>query len=408
MAHASLAQLYLGIDAHVLGRRIAAFRKQHNKTQDELATLVGVSRPLINQIEAGERLPKEHELRKLAEIFATTIARLLRPEEPSEPLQVQFRKVKGIDAATEQEAETRVRELEQLCEDYVRLETYRECPLPFTRMPPYPSEHLKPEDAGQQLAARERSRLNFGDGPILNVRTVLENEGLRIFQIKLPSKVSGFFGFTQSLGPCMAVNISHPIERRHWTMAHEYGHYLTKERFAGKVTVCFSGELVSDSEKLADAFARNFLLPATSVAYRFHELKRQRNDQFLPADLVLLAHYFGASIEAMAHRLEELRLTREGMYDRLKANGFQPAKAQAQLGLTPPIEDQEMLPWRYQYLACEAFEQEQITERTLAEFLRMDLAQARQRYMQIRTQSLLSNSGTTTTINLALTDNMGA
>ena len=33
---------------------------------------------------------------------------------------------------------------------------------------------------------------------------------------------------------CIAVNLKHPRERQHWTLAHEYGHFLT-ERYRANV-----------------------------------------------------------------------------------------------------------------------------------------------------------------------------
>ena len=45
--------------------------------------------------------------------------------------------------------------------------------------------------------------------------------------MELPSRIAGLFAYTDELGGCVAVNARHPRERRRWTLAHEYGHFLT-------------------------------------------------------------------------------------------------------------------------------------------------------------------------------------
>ena len=92
--------------------------------------------------------------------------------------------------------------------------------------------HLDPWQAGEDLATEERNRLGLGDGPIRQLREVLEIEvGLRVFLLPLPRHIAGLFVYVEELGGCIGVNISHPNERRRWTMAHEYAHYIaTRDR----------------------------------------------------------------------------------------------------------------------------------------------------------------------------------
>jgi transcriptional regulator with XRE-family HTH domain len=67
-----------------IGQRMKNFRKASDFSQQTLAELLGVSRPTISQIENGERKICAEELVKLAEIFNTSVDRLINPEkEPS-------------------------------------------------------------------------------------------------------------------------------------------------------------------------------------------------------------------------------------------------------------------------------------------------------------------------------------
>ena len=116
--------------------------------------------------------------------------------------------------------------------------------------------------------------------------------GLRIFYIRLPSTLAGIFAYTEDLGGCIAVNVRHPEERRRWSMAHEYGHFLTS-RFRPELTALRQSGRVSASERFADAFAAALLMPVpraeTKVLPDFPRCRRCGNcRRNLPASALLL------------------------------------------------------------------------------------------------------------------------
>jgi len=62
-----------------IGKRIKQLRQQVGISQHKLAELLDVSRPTISQIEHGERKVSAEELKKLADIFNTSMESLLNP-----------------------------------------------------------------------------------------------------------------------------------------------------------------------------------------------------------------------------------------------------------------------------------------------------------------------------------------
>jgi len=63
-----------------IGKRIKEMRERQGMSQQKLADMLGLSRPTISQLEHGERRVCAEELKKLADIFNTSVDTLLNPE----------------------------------------------------------------------------------------------------------------------------------------------------------------------------------------------------------------------------------------------------------------------------------------------------------------------------------------
>ena len=160
--------------------------------------------------------------------------------------------------------------------------------------------------------------------------------GLRVFSIGLPSRVAGIFGYTDELGGCIAVNARHPGERRRWSLAHEYAHFLTS-RYQSEISLLESYCRVPATERFADAFAGCLLMPEPGLRRRFNELLRASGGNVTAADVCRVAHYYFVSVEAMMLRLEQLGVLPRGTWERLRDRGFKAREAQKHLGLPPPF-----------------------------------------------------------------------
>jgi Zn-dependent peptidase ImmA (M78 family) len=283
--------------------------------------------------------------------------------------------------------------LESLADDYLDL-LARANTRPPGREPAQRSiEHLSVEQAAEDLAVEERNRLGLGDGPIQQLREILEIEvGLRVFIVPLPAQVAGLFVYVESVGGCVAANSNHPSERRRWTMAHEYAHFLSARSHA-EVTPVHIGTRVSESERFADCFAANFLMPRNGLVRRFHELKRNNDGVMTPSMLVQLAHSYRVSVQALTLRLEDLNQLRSGMWDRLKDNNFQPRVAASRLGLDLDEVVPERLPLHYRMVAAQLFIDGDITETQFARFLHMDVVSARRAFERLTATRDVSDDG---------------
>src|SRR5690554_1156572 len=61
----------------MLAKRLAALRKLNKKTQDDMAKLLGITRPAYTAYEAGRRNPDYETLQKIADYFNVSIDYLL-------------------------------------------------------------------------------------------------------------------------------------------------------------------------------------------------------------------------------------------------------------------------------------------------------------------------------------------
>jgi len=365
------------IDMRELGKELQQARIKRGLTQEEAAKIIEVARTTITAIEKGDRRIKADELIKLARAYGRQVSDFVRPRPKIEPFQPQFRGSVLRSAEDEAKIAQFVTLLEELSRNYLELEQIEGAPLVHKYPTEYDMSGLRPEQAAESVAIEERNRLGLGDGPIPILRDILEQDvGLRIFYLPLyPSKFSAIYLYDSQLGGCIAVNSLHPEERRRWSLAHDYGHFLV-HRYKPVVFVEDSYQRLPESERFADYFALYFLMPTSGLKRRFNDIRRTK-EKITPADLCTLAHYYGVSVAAITLRLEDLKLLPSVIWDKLREKGFKVREAQQQLRLGAIHEQNDKLPMRYQYLAVDAFDRGLITEGQFARFLEVDRVEAR-------------------------------
>lgn len=366
------------IDPKFLGARLQDARKARGYTQQAVADQMEMARTTLVAIEKGERRITAHELIQLARLYGRSLSEFVSRTFAMEGFVPQFRSTWREDFSQDADLEEAAAELQKLSEDYLELE--RLCGLPLARAfpPPYDVSASTPEQAAEEVATAERNRLGIGDGPISNLRDRLENDvGLRVFYYKMSSKVSGVFAYNDVLGGCIGINVNHPRDRRNWSLAHECGHFLTN-RYQAEITFLSDKRRQSRSERFADAFAENFLMPASGLNRRFTEMHRaSQSGSITLAQICTLADLYQVSVQALVIRLEKLRRFPAGTWDRLEAEGFKPRRAQELLGIEANPEEKNLLPRRYLNLAVMAYDKELLSEGQLAKVLRSDRVSAR-------------------------------
>jgi Zn-dependent peptidase ImmA (M78 family)/transcriptional regulator with XRE-family HTH domain len=362
-----------------VGERLRIAREGAGITQADAASSIEVARTTLVAIEQGQRRIRIGELQRLAKLYGTSVNALLRQEAIHVDLAPRFRKlVRSSDDAVDTAA--------QLLADLARAEVELENLLGVSRAQNYPPERpiLRGDVRAQaaQDATELRQRLGLGMSPVLDIITLLELElGVRVYVRKFDGRISGLFAFDEALGPCMLLNANHPRERRTQSAAHECGHLVSTRR---QPEILHKDEPeTSREERYANAFGRAFLTPPRAVMQKFHDVTAG-SDRLTRRHVILLAHFFGVSREAMVRRLEELDLTKLGTWDWFEDNGgITDEQARQVLGDLRVPDGQKAdadrpTTLRLNLLAAEAHRQELLSEGQLARLLHLDRTELRE------------------------------
>jgi Zn-dependent peptidase ImmA (M78 family)/DNA-binding XRE family transcriptional regulator len=371
-----LSDVLKTIDMRELGLELQTARKRRGMRQEDAAKALGVARTTLTAIEKGARRITEQELVVLARLYECQFSDFVRTRPVVHPSPGQFRGPHELPDAYRELIEPDIARLVEHARTYVELEQLTHSPLVRSYPAEYPTTGGQEEDVGESIALTERQRLGLGDGPLPNVRDLLEQcVGLRIFYMPLPNKFSEIYVYDEQLGGCLAVNRDHPEERRRWSIAHGYLHFLAHRQITD-VAMDYAPWERSARERLADAFARHFLMPATSLKRRIIEIQQQKG-KFTPSDIIMLAYVYGVSVAAFTLRLEDLSLLPGGTWKSLQRRNFAVEQARQQLGVLPVDARDDLFPPRYLALALEAFVEGLISEGQFAAMARISRLEAR-------------------------------
>ena len=242
-----------------IATNLARLRLDRELTQADLALAAGLSRIAVGKIERGAVIPQERTLERLAKALGAPVRELVSPVRHL--TSVRFR------------AATRVRAREQILarvatwlDDYRALEDTLEMAEQFKVRRP---SQAKPDPIVVAWDARRQFGLR-ADQPVQDICGLLEKHGVKV--LLLDTRRHSFFGLSvgsEDGGPAVVVNTWDRISVERWifTAAHELGHLLLHPgEYDSSAT-----DLPVDTEREADAFASEFLMPKTAFEAAWHQ-----------------------------------------------------------------------------------------------------------------------------------------
>jgi Zn-dependent peptidase ImmA (M78 family)/transcriptional regulator with XRE-family HTH domain len=241
-------------------------------------------------------------------------ARLLQPgpalDADSALGQIRFREREKLAAKTAVALKLRV-------EDYVKrcLEVESALGLEQAFTNPLTGRAVGTAADVETAALDVRRAWDLGSGPVTNLLGLLEEKGIRVFELR---GIEGFEGLSGNYGvgpsglsiPFITVNRDFPADRVRFTAAHELGHLL-----------CGFPERES-AESLCHAFAGALLLPRNAIERALMPARRKISLW----ELKELKESYGISLQAIMYRGRSLDLVADrqvrNFRETMKANGW--------------------------------------------------------------------------------------
>lgn len=300
--------------ARRIGARLRLLRDRHDRTQEEVARVLGLNhRQSVGHIESGERRVSPEELVRLAAYFGVAVTRLTDRFEPDEKIAFSFRA-----SSDDPEARTRFEEkAARWITMFIELEREQRIGTRFLRSVLGLSESSSYEDA--QAAGEEVAReLRLGDFPGTRLSQVLDGAaGVLLLHVSAPAGISGAAARVDPYGVIL-VNRADAPGRRNFDIAHELFHLLTWDRMPppelevvepddSPIHPGLRGNHRARMEQLADNFASALLMPASVVKELWNE-HAARAEQATGDLVVRMANRFRVSAPAVAWRLHNLGL----------------------------------------------------------------------------------------------------
>jgi len=278
----------------IFSKRLKTARTMAGLSQDKLVKALdnAVSKNSIWKYENGKMLPSSQTLILLSKALDVKIDYFFRPIKYKESsFDFCYRKIKSKLKKTDQErienyvldSYERYSELEQLLDKKFGFSN----PLGVNRL----VNNI--EDIEKKVKII-RDKWLLGTDPVTNLIDLLEDEGIKVFAL---NEIEAFDGISCRINGdlVIAINENMPADRKRFNILHELAHLILE----------FDKNIIEkEQEKLCHKFASSFLMTKKVFVREFGLNRRKLTLQ----ELKYLKEYFGASIQAIVYRANDLKL----------------------------------------------------------------------------------------------------
>jgi Zn-dependent peptidase ImmA (M78 family)/DNA-binding XRE family transcriptional regulator len=263
-----------------IARRIREAREEAGLTQAELATRLDRTQTSVSYWESGKRVPGIDDLVEVSVAVGKGVHYFLPLEEPRQPVSAILRAETARLASGE---------LDQAVGALLDEAEHAELPERLVTIRSTQPAH----------AANELIEAALIDGPPVDVHRLAAICGILVLTRKFPDVLSGLI-LELDHGAIVGINSRHASVRQRFSVGHELGHHLLRhaDRFHIDVSDGASPDHDYASERAANEFAAELLMPRRFVARAFHENPNPSS----------LADLFEVSAIAMGYRLVNLGL----------------------------------------------------------------------------------------------------
>lgn len=336
----------------MLGNRILRARKALGLSLRDVAKEMALSHAAIKKYEDNKVTPASDVLLKLAKVLHVKVEYFFRPERLMMD-NIRYRKHSNMP---ERDLEKiRVKILDKI-EQRLELENlFPSCFIQEFSTIQFAKKIIRIDDV-EIFAEAVRKQWGLGLEPILSLIEVLEERGIRVFEIdnQQYTQFHGLYAQANSL-PVIVIGNHRPGDRQRFTLAHELGHLLLRDLLSKNL----------NEEACCNRFAGALLLPKIAI---ISKLGKHRN-QIEPRELGLLKQEFGISMASVLHRIEDVKIISSTLYKKLRKEFEDRGWIHQEPGNPYPSERAYI----FEQLVFHALAEDYIGEAKAAEFLNQNL-----------------------------------
>lgn len=271
----------------IFGNSIRIARESRGLSQSNLSTLIGVTQATLSRFEKGVLDVTPEALNKIAQSLNYPESFFQRDLSYVGKSSLFYRKRASMTVKQLSILESKISILSKSIDELLE-----SVDIPDMRIPAVePSADNRP----QEIAFKIRSLLSVPAGPIDNIVSLLENNGVIVMFLDLEGmdKFDGLTMFTENQAPVIWINRNTSNDRKRFNLAHELGHLVMHFRSEDL-------DKTDDQKEIeANQFAGEFLMPEFQAKEDFFHLKYK--------DLGLKKQYWKVSKAAIIYRAKELK-----------------------------------------------------------------------------------------------------
>lgn len=291
------------VDKNFFGTRLKLARKMAGMSLQDLSDKLEnmVAKQSLNKYEQGLMNPTNEVLLAISKVLKVKPDYFLK-KKTLEIKEITFRKKANVSKKVEESIIERSRDY---VERFFEIENIFGIETKFIN--PLKNNKINDKNDAEKAANKLREVWELGSNPISNIVEMLEIKGVKLLLFNSVDEFDGLSFLTSNETPVVVININlKPIERIRFTIIHELAHLL----------LVFDDFIKNDLkliEKLCHYFSSCFLIPSKMLT---NMIGGSNRSYIKIEELIAIKEYYGISIRAIVHRLNELSVVTPSYYQR--------------------------------------------------------------------------------------------
>lgn len=344
----------------MIGERLQRARKAAGFALRTLAAQADLSHTTLSKFENELQTPSSPQLIKLAKILGVRTEYFFRPEALTIE-GIEYRKKSSLSQKSLAKIQADI--IDQAERWHELLALYPHTPIKAFTLPAVLPPVIQSVEAIEALAASVRQAWQLGLQCIPDLIDTLEAQGIMVISSTVDSDQK-FDGLAATINhiPVIVVGAQWAGDRQRFTLAHELGHLVLKNRLGDA--------LHAEEEMLCNHFAGAFLLPQSALIAHLGQ-KRQRLEV---RELYMLKAEFGLSMQGVLRRARQCDIITQATYENM-AKQFSYKGWRKQEPFNPYPTEKTFL---FSQLVYRALAEDYFTESKAAELLGLAVAKFHQ------------------------------